>query len=146
VVFVTLLAWALFGFHLFALGWIVAVYIFNVFIFGWAFGCITSSLIFRFGARVQIFAWSLIAVIYPISGVFYPLSVLPPVLADLARLLPVSYIFEGLRQIIITGQAPELSSLFWILALNLLYLAFGIGMFLLGFRHAKNRGWFIHPT
>ena len=64
------LAWSLFNFNLLHFGWSIAFFVVNIFIFGWAFGYITSSLIFRFGAKVQILAWSLIAILYPISGVF----------------------------------------------------------------------------
>lgn len=144
--FTTILAALLFGFNLFALGPVLAFYILNIFVFGWAFGLMTASLIFRFGTRVQIFAWSLIAVIYPVSGVFYPLTVLPAWLAVAARLLPVSYIFEGLRDIILRAQSPPASDFVVIVVLNLCYLAFGIWLFVRGFRSAKKRGWFIHPS
>lgn len=146
ITFVTLLAWSLFGFNLFSIGLVVAFYIFNIFIFGWAFGCLTASLIFRFGTRVQIFAWSLIALIYPISGVFYPLATLPPFLAKLAYILPISYIFEGLRSIILNREMPGPEGLLIIVFLNLLYLSLGISLFVLGFKSAKNRGWFYSPN
>lgn len=146
ILFITSLAAGLFGFNLFTVGPIIAFYILNIFIFGWAFGCLTASLIFRFGTKVQIFAWSLIAVIYPISGVFYPLETLPPLLASLAKFLPISYIFEGLRTIIITGQGPSGGNLWGIFLSNLGYLFIGIVVFVLGFRSAKNRGWFIHAV
>lgn len=144
--FITFLAWSLFKFNLFSLGPVVAFDILNIFIFGWAFGCITASLIFRFGIRVQIFAWSMIALIYPISGVFYPLNILPPYLAIVAHALPISYVFEGLRALIISGRTPSLFELGIVVFLNLVYLSIGILLFILGFRSAKRRGWFIHPT
>ncbi len=146
IAFTTTLAWQLFDFRLWSLGPILAYYILNLFIFGWAFGCFTASLIFRFGQKVQIFAWSLVAAIYPVSGVFYPLSILPNWLAQIARVLPVSYIFEGLRNLIVHGQTADLWDLALILILNLIYLTVGILLFITGFKSAKSRGWFIHPT
>ncbi len=143
---VTALAAGIFGFNLFALGPIVFFYIFNIFIFGWAFGCLTASFIFRFGSRLQTLAWSLIALLYPISGVFYPLSVLPEILEKIARLLPLSYIFEGLRGVIAGGQGPGAAELVIIVVLNTVYLVLGIYAFMSGFRNAKKRGWFIHPS
>lgn len=145
VLFLAVLSFGLFDFNFFGLGLIAAFYVFNVFVFGWAFGYVTSFLIFRFGTRIQTVAWSLIAVIYPISGVFYPLSTLPPVLAALGKMFPLSYIFEGLRAIILNNQQPPTADLLTIAVLNLCYLAIGIWLFVYGFRHAKNRGWFIHP-
>ena len=144
--FVTLLAWKLFGFNLFSVGPIIIFYIINIFVFGWAFGCFTASIIFRFGSRLQIFAWSLIAVFYPISGVFYPLSVLPSWLVSIAKFLPLSYIFEGLRGVIVEGRRPAAADLEMLIVLNVIYLALGIWAFMAGFKNAKDRGWFIHPS
>lgn len=144
--FITLLAWGLFSFNLLSVGPVLVFYVLSIFMFGWAFGYMTASLIFRFGIKVQIFAWSLIAMLYPISGVFYPLSVLPPILQDIARLFPLSYVFEGLRSIIISGNRPPDGDFIIIFALNVGYLVGGIFLFVRGFHHAKKRGWFIHPT
>lgn len=146
IIFVTLLAVGIFNFNIFSVGPVVVFFILNVFVFGWSFGFMTASLIFKFGLKVQIFAWSLIAVIYPISGVFYPLNVLPDSLAKVSRVLPISYVFEGLRGLIISGKSPDAGDLVIIAVLNLAYLLIGIWLFVLGFRAAKRRGWFIHPT
>ncbi|KKW22826.1 MAG: hypothetical protein UY65_C0014G0007 [Parcubacteria group bacterium GW2011_GWA2_51_12] len=143
--FTTFLAWQIFHFNLLSVGFMLGFYILNIFVFGWAFGCFTASIIFRFGTRVQIFAWSLIAVLYPISGVFYPISILPGPLASVARLIPVSYIFEGLRGLILHQSLPPVSDLAVILLLNAFYLALGIIFFVRGFKSAKERGWLIHP-
>jgi ABC-2 type transport system permease protein len=145
IALVMLLALGLFAFNLLQFGPLLVFYILNVFAFGWAFGYITSFLIFRFGTRVQTVAWSLIALLYPISGVFYPLSTLPDVLEKFARLFPISFIFEDLRSIIISGRSSGGSYLI-ILGLNAVYLSIGIWLFVRGYRHAKNRGWFIHPS
>ena len=140
------LAGSLFGFNLLVYGPAMAFLVFNVFIFGWAFGFITSSFILRFGTKVQIMAWSLIAILYPLSGIYYPLSILPPFWAGIGKLFPVSYIFESLRNLILHGTIPDTSAMLAILSLNLLYLCFGIFLFMKGFKHAKSRGWFIHPS
>lgn len=143
---ITGLAFWLFDFNAIGQGMLSAFYVLNIFIFAWAFGFMTTSLVLRFGTKVQAFAWSLILVIYPISGVFYPLSILPDFLAKVARVLPISYIFEGMRNLIITGQFPPASDFIVIVVLNCIYLALGIWAFVSGFKHAKARGWFIHPT
>ncbi|TSA45397.1 hypothetical protein D4R52_02595 [bacterium] len=143
---ILLMAFSLFNFDLLQYGLIMFYYIFNIFIFGWAFGFLTSALIFRFGTKVQSFAWSLILIIYPISGVFYPLSVLPPFLAKIALGVPLSYIFEGFRNLITTGKAPNESDLLAIAGLNVVYMLFGVTAFFFGIRSAKKRGWFVHPT
>src|SRR3989344_2808728 len=132
------LAWNLFSLDLFSYGYIIAFFVFNIFVFGWAFGYITSSLIFRFGTRIQTIAWSLIALLYPISGVFYPLDTLPHFLVQIAKLFPVSYIFESMRSIVLEGGTPEFSILVTIVFLNLLYFLIGIFLYIVGFNHAKS--------
>lgn len=146
LILLILIAVNLFGFDLFAYGPGMAFLVFNVFIFGWAFGYITTSFILRFGIKVQILAWSLIAILYPLSGVYYPLSTLPPFLAKLALIFPVSHIFEALRAMILEGKNPDTATMLIILVLNFAYLTFGIFLFLQGFKNAKKRGWFIHPS
>ena len=144
--FLLLLSWKLFGFNLFQSGLPILFFVLNIFVFGWAFGYITSSLIFRFGTRLQNIAWSLIAVLYPISGIFYPLDTLPLWLAKIAGLFPISYIFESFRAIILRGEFPDTKTVFIIVILNLFYFALGIYLYIKGFKHAKKRGWFIHPS
>lgn len=145
IVLMLLLSYGLFGFNLLGHGAVMAFYIFNMFLFGWAFGFFTASLIFRFGTKVQAVAWSLVLLLYPVSGVFYPLETLPEWLASLARLLPISYVFEGLRNLLVSGRAEAPGTLLLILALNGFYLSAGVWLFTTGFKSAKNRGWFINP-
>ncbi len=141
-----LIAAGLFSYNLFAYGPGMMFLVLNVFIFGWAFGYITSSLILRFGIRVQILAWSLIAMLYPLSGVYYPLSILPDFVAKIAQIFPVSHIFEALRAMILHGQTPDIQTMLTIVILNFTYLLLGIFLFLKAFKNAKIRGWFIHPS
>lgn len=143
---ILLLAAGLFHFNLFEHGPLIIYYIFNLFVFGWGFGFLTTALILRYGTKVQSAAWSLLLLLYPLSGVFYPLSILPKFLAVLATAFPISYIFEGFRQIILSGKAPSWENLAITLILNGLYMLLGISLFVLGFRNAKARGWFIHPA
>ena len=146
IVVLLLIAAGLFGFNLFTYGLPIVFFILNIFIFGWAFGYITASVVLRFGTKVQILAWSLIAILYPISGVFYPLDTLPVFLANIAKIFPVSHIFEALRAMILHGARPEMGTMLTIFILNFIFLSIGIFLFMRGFRSAKARGWFIHPS
>jgi ABC-2 type transport system permease protein len=143
---VMLLAWSLFNFTLFGAGFALLFMILNIFVFGWSVGFFTSYLIFRFGTKVQIVAWSLIALIFPVSGVFYPIETLPGPLQQVAQVLPISYVFEGLRMILIEERGIPAKIMFIIMILNAFYLVIGIAFYLAGFKNAKTRGWFIHPS
>jgi ABC-2 type transport system permease protein len=88
---------------------------------GWWVGFGVAGIILRYGTRVQTLAWSLVAVFAPFSAIYYPLSILPHWAQMVAAVIPVSYIFEGSRQIIATGQI-DMSKLIVSFVLNALYI------------------------
>jgi ABC-2 type transport system permease protein len=53
--------------------------------------------------------------------VFYPLSVLPTWVQAIARVIPATYVFEGMRGIVLRQGAPT-APLIWGTALALLYV------------------------
>jgi ABC-2 type transport system permease protein len=68
-----------------------------------------SALVLRFGPAAEWFIWPIPAFISPLACVFYPLSTLPHWMQWLARIIPPSYVFEGMRQILSrqTGGSPQ---------------------------------------
>ena len=72
-----LLAWLLYAFNLFSLGWPLALFAANLLVMGWWVSLGVISLILRHGAGAESFAWSLLFGLTPFSAVFYPVSVLP---------------------------------------------------------------------
>ncbi|MDY6773771.1 MAG: ABC transporter permease [Candidatus Nanohaloarchaea archaeon] len=93
-------------------------------IFGSGLGLFVAGLIYRFGQRIQVFAWSTIVLLQPFSAVFYPRDVLPGVFHDVSLALPTSYVFEGMRASLQTGVIPW-SDIGISFALSFLY--FGLG-------------------
>jgi len=53
--------------------------------------------------------------------------------------LPASYIFEGMRAVILDGEVP-LDLLLTAGALNIIWIGFGMAIFLAFFRGARERG------
>ncbi len=140
------IAMSLFHLPLFSLGSRLALYLLELFAFGWAFGFFTSGIILRFGTRAQAAAWSLILILSPFSGALYPLSILPRPIATIAHALPVSYIFEGIREFFQSGQGLSGQAVIIMTLLNILYLAAGVAFYIRCHANAKDRGWFVHPT
>ncbi len=120
-VFNVTLAGVFFGFNIFKIGLSLLPFLLVLFVFGVALGIFTSAVVLRFGPSAEWIAWPLTAVLSPLAGVFYPISVLPPALKAVARALPPSYVFESMREILING-AP-LSQLLLPLAMGLLIAA-----------------------
>jgi ABC-2 type transport system permease protein len=123
-----LLAIWFFGFSIFELGLSLAVFFFSLILFGWAIGLVVSGLVLRYGQGAQSFAWIVIFALLPVSGVYYPVDILPGWLQPVAYALPASYVFEGMRAILIEGQI-RLDLMAAAGALNLVYMAAGVAIF-----------------
>lgn len=101
IVPVTLLALWFFGFNLWGLGLGLAAFFANLLLCGWAVGIVVSGLILRNGLGAEGLAWTLMFLILPLCAVFYPVAVLPAFLQPVAWSLPPTYVFEGMRAILI---------------------------------------------
>src|SRR5215211_2109375 len=133
------LAYAFYAFNIFTLGLHLLPFLLVLFVFGWAMGLVVAALIVRFGSRIQIFAWGAAFLIQPVSAVFYPLDILPAPLQAVARLNPVTYVFEGMRAVLLTGEFA-VDQLLFALALTAVALAFSIWLFAAYFDQARERG------
>lgn len=96
-------AYLFYSFNIFMLGIYFFIFFLILVVFSYAIGVFATSLIMRFGPGVEIFAWSVPAILSPISAVFYPLSILPPSIQTIAYFFPTSYIFEGMRTVLVGG-------------------------------------------
>ncbi len=133
------LAIALYAASIFDLGLPLVAFFFNLLVTGWAVGLMVAALVLRYGLAAENLAWGTIFILAPISGIYYPISVLPDWLQNVARCLPTSYVFEGMRAVLLEGVFK------WDLfagavALNVVYVFIGAGIFFAAFRGARRRG------
>jgi ABC-2 type transport system permease protein len=133
------LATAAFGLSFFALGATVVPFLLVLFLFGIAIGIVACALVLRLGPASEWFVWPIPAMLSPFAGVFYPLETLPGWMAALGRLLPASYVFDGLRAIVGGGSAP-LGGLLVAFGLSVLYIALASLLFARVYRHAVRTG------
>jgi ABC-2 type transport system permease protein len=134
-----ILAWYLYAHSVFDMGFGLIAFFVNLLVAGWGIGLMVSALIMRYGLAAENFAWGLIFVAAPISGVYYPVDVLPGWLQGVALALPTSYVFEGMRAALIDHQFR------WDLfrsavILNIIYFGIGLALFLASFAGARKRG------
>ncbi len=135
----TLLAMAFFGFSLYSLGLSLVAFFFNLLVMGWAIGLAVSGLVLRAGLGAEGLAWAAMFVLAPISGIYYPIAVLPEWLQVIAWLLPSSHVFEGMRAILVDGTVRG-ELLITATLLNVVYLVAGSAAFLAFLRAARVRG------
>jgi ABC-2 type transport system permease protein len=129
----------LFGYSVFDLGLPLIAFFFMLSMFGWAFGMLMMGILIRWGLAAEGFAWAGLFIFMPLAGIYYPIAALPDWLEPLAWSLPTAYIFEGMRAIVTEGIVRS-DYLMIGFALNLAYLALGIGVFLWMFRIARTQG------
>jgi ABC-2 type transport system permease protein len=133
------LATAVFGLSFFAFGSALAAFLLILFVFGIALGIAGCTLVLRLGPSAEWFVWPIPALLSPFGGVFYPIATLPPWMQAIARLLPPSYVFEGLRAIV-TGGVFQMSSLLAGAALAIVYVLLASLWFTRVYRHAVRTG------
>ena len=134
-----LLALPLFGVSVFDLGLPLVLFFLNLLVFGWAVGLVVSALVLRLGLGAESLAWVAVFAIAPLSGVYYPVDVLPAWLQPAAFALPTSWVFEGMRAILFDGTFRA-DLLIRAGLLNGLYLTAAVLFFLRVFEIARRRG------
>jgi ABC-2 type transport system permease protein len=135
----TLLAIWFFGFSLYSLGIALVAFFFSLIAFGWSIGLFVAGLVLRYGLGAESFAWALIFALAPLCGVYYPTSILPSWVQALSALLPASYIFNGMRAVLIE-HVVRTNDLLIAAGLNVVWLSIGIVGFLIFHSQARDRG------
>ena len=98
---VTLLALAFFGFNLWSLGFALVAFFINLMLTSWAIGIFVAGMLLRHGMGAESMAWTIMFLFLPLTCVYYPVTVLPGWLQYVAWSLPPTYIFEGMRALLI---------------------------------------------
>lgn len=98
---VTLLAIAFFGFNLWSLGLALAAFFLNLILTSWSIGIFVAGLLLRNGMGAESLAWTIMFLFLPLTCVYYPVAVLPHWLQYVAWALPPTYVFEGMRALLI---------------------------------------------
>ncbi len=138
-VFTAAIGWYFYQFSVFEFGAMLWIYYVQLLVFSWAAGMAVLSLIFRYGTDVQSLTWSIIYLIQPLGGVFYPVSVLPESVRWVAWTLPTSYIFESMRRQLAIGVVDWLAIGF-ATCLNLVWLGAAYMVLRVSLRYSKHSG------
>jgi ABC-2 type transport system permease protein len=139
VVPAALLAIPLYSYSIFEMGLPLIAFFTNLMLFGGAVGLAVAGMVLRYGLGAESLAWVGIFLIAPITGIYYPISVLPGWLQPVAWAFPSSSVFEGMRAVLADGVFR--TDLFLLASLlNVVYMLIGVAIFLGVFRVARVRG------
>ena len=139
VVPVSLLAIAFFGFNLWGLGIALAAFFVNLLLTSWSVGIFVSGLVLRNGLGAENLAWTIMFILLPLTCVYYPVTVLPHWLQYVAWLLPPTYVFEGMRALMI-DHVFRADLMLEALGLNVVLFALGGAAFLRLLKSARRSG------
>jgi ABC-2 type transport system permease protein len=133
------MAIAFFGFNLYAMGLTLALFFANLMLTGWAVGILVSGLVLRNGLGAETFAWSIMFLLLPLTCVYYPVTTLPEWLQWVAWALPPTYVFEGMRALLLqhTFRGDLMLQAF---ALNAVYFALAAAAFVVLLNGARREG------
>jgi ABC-2 type transport system permease protein len=106
------------------------------------FGIMAAVLPLLFPERGEEMTFVISSILLLVSGVYYPISVLPDWMEPLATVSPATYVLKGMRAALLDGT-PTLAlgpSILPILILGALTLPIGVAVFGWGERYAKRTG------
>tara|TARA_B100001057_G_scaffold231946_1_gene232166 strand:+ start:1647 stop:2438 length:792 start_codon:yes stop_codon:yes gene_type:complete len=138
-----LLTSPLFGISILNLGIPLFFLFLSLYIFGITLGLFVSSGLIRFGPSFENIAWSSLFLLAPLGCIYYPIEILPEFFQILAKGLPLVYIFDETRNILVNNfvNYENITHAFY---LNAIYLLTGIFLFYFSFSKARKKGSLIN--
>jgi ABC-2 type transport system permease protein len=106
VAMAALVAFALFAFEVTSLGLAALPLILILVVVGWSVALVVIGLILRVGQGAEIMTWGFIALLLPLSGIFYPVDALPEVLRPIAHALPTTHVFAAAHEVVDDRPLP----------------------------------------
>ncbi len=129
----------LFGVSILKLGLPLLFLFLSLYIFGITLGIMVSSGLIRFGPSFENIAWSSLFLLAPLGCIYYPIEILPDFFQILAKGLPLVYIFDEARNILINGNVNYIN-IYYAYILNFIYLVLSIILFYTSFSKAREKG------
>ena len=133
----------LFGVSILNLGFPLLLLFLSLYIFGITLGLFVSAGLIRFGPSFENIAWSSLFLLAPLGCIYYPIEILPNFFQIVAKGLPLVYIFDETRNILLNNFV-DYKNLKQAYFLNLVYLIFGICLFYFSFLKARIKGTLIN--
>ena len=138
-----LLASPFFGVSLLNLGPSLILLLLSLYFFGMTLGLLVVSGLLKYGPAFENVAWSSLFLLAPLGCIYYPLSILPDWLQIIAKALPLVYIFEEVRSILM-NNIVNYSNIMTALMLNLIYFISAVIIFYAAFDAARKRGTLVN--
>jgi ABC-2 type transport system permease protein len=137
--FGAIVIYLLYALNVFTIGWYFVPFAGSLMLSGLALGFLSSCVIIRWGQKLEMLAWMCSFFFAPFSAVFYPVHSLPHWAQMISYCLPMTYVFEGMREILQTGRFSQ-SDFLTSIVLNVFYLTLSIVLFKYSFEKSRAKG------
>lgn len=134
------IGWLFFNVNIFAVGLALFPFILICLLSGWIIGFLGAGILIYNGTKLQQVPWIVITLAALFSTIYYPLEILPSWMKAVSQCFPMTYMFEGLRELLSTGT---ISTYYWVISLILsfVYLALALKFFFFMFEKSRQRGF-----
>ena len=139
VIPMTLLAIFFFNFNFYSIGLPLIAFFCNLIFTSWSVGIFVSGLVLRNGLGAESIVWTLMFGLMPLACIYYPVTVLPHWLQYVAWSLPPTYVFEGMRSLLI-DHVFRTELMVEALAINAVLFIASFAIFLALLRSARRHG------
>ena len=133
----------LFGVSIIDMGVSLLLLFLSLYLFGTTLGILVTSGLLRFGPAFENTAWSSLFLLAPLGCVYYPLTILPDWLQIVSKFLPLVYVFEEARSILVNNTV-NYENLVNALTLNLIYFVIAVAVFYFSFYGARKKGTLVN--
>ncbi|GHJ07062.1 transport permease protein [Micromonospora humidisoli] len=103
---VSVAAALMFGFDLSDSGGAIVPVMALLLLTGWAIALIVMGVVMILGSGTETLAFTVLFIVLPLSGAFYPVSVLPAVVRPVSAVLPTTYTFGAARAVATGDPSP----------------------------------------
>ena len=138
-----ILAIPLFGVSIFKIGLPLIFLLISLYIFGVTLGLLVTSGLIRFGPSFENIAWASLFFLAPLGCIYYTIDILPEWLQLIAKTLPLVYLFEEMRNILI-DNIINYYAVIKACIISSLYFIIGVVVFYCSYNGAKLRGTLIN--
>jgi ABC-2 type transport system permease protein len=139
LIFMLVVASSAFGLSFFAYGVVLIPALLVLFLFGIALGIAATGMVLRLGPASEWFVWPIPALMAPFAAVYYPLTTLPRWMQYVGRIIPPSYVFQNIRNVV-SGGAVSWGALSVGAALCFVYLLLAGWFFSRMYHHGVRTG------
>jgi ABC-2 type transport system permease protein len=117
----------------------LVVFFFNLLWFTWSIALMTAFTHLTSGLGAGFLTVATLAILHPLSGVYYPIEILPAWLQPISWCLPTAPVFEGMRAVIF-HDVVRLDLMLHGVLLNVFWTCTAIPVFLYLFHISRQRG------